>query len=327
MSLRLQRGASNLDGILILAFLLFILLIQHGSGVSVTGKPLSSSSSSGAKSSGGTISSSRPATREEMGVVGGTTIRSAGYPSLSISSGNARSEIQSYREYIVITNWGKTAVDITGWTLRNGKDKRVYMIGDQLQRFSADIAVIPGAAPILMPQGGSVVQNVVLQPGEKAVVTTGLVANRTPYNVTSFRENSCTGYLERLDDYNFQPALQTSCPDPEREPGFDTLDPQCRAFVERLSPCETPDFEPKDREGNACRNCIDGQILSSSCGAYVREHFSYQGCLAYHTSDANFSFKNTWRVFLGRTWEMWGKNYESIELYDKNGNLAAFVNY
>lgn len=322
MSVRFQRGASNLDGILIIAFLIVIVFIQHGSGVSVTGKPISSSSSR----TNSTLSY-RPATSEEMGTVGGTTIRSAGYPSLSLSAGNARSEIQSYREYIVISNWGKAPVDITGWTLRNGKDKRVYTIGDQFQRFSADIAQIPKAAPLLLPQGGSVTQDVVLKPGEKAVVTTGLVANQTPYRVTSFRENSCTGYLERLDDYNFQPALQTSCPDPEQEPGFQYLDPQCRAFVERLSPCETPEFEPKDREGNICENCVDGQILSSNCAAYVRKHFSYQGCLAYHTGDAGFSFGNTWRLFLGRTWEMWGKNYESIELYDKNGNLAAFVNY
>jgi hypothetical protein len=322
MSSRFQRGAGNLDGILIIAFLILILVIQGGSGLSLTGKPSPSRSSSV-----GSTPSSRPAAPGETGVAGGTAIRSAGYPSLSISAGNARSEIQPYREYIVVSNWGKNPVDITGWTLRNGKDKRVYYIGNQPQRFSADIAVIGKASPLLLPQGGSAAQNIVLKHGERAVITTGLVGNRTPYSVTSFKENSCTGYLERLDDYNFQPALQTSCPDPEQEPGFEYLDPQCRAVVERLSPCETPEFEPKDREGNTCENCLDGRILSSSCAAYLREHFSYQGCLANHAGDADFTFGNTWRVYLGRTWEMWGKNYESIELYDAFGNLAAFVNY
>lgn len=325
MPSRFHRGAGNLDGILILAFLLFVLVIQHGSGVSLTGKPLSSSPVGGKSS--GPAASSRPATGGELGLIGGTTVRSAGYPSLSLSPGNARSEIQPYREYVVITNWGKAAVNITGWTLRNGKDKRVYYVGNQPQRFSADVAVIPGASPVLMPSGGGTVQDVVLQPGEKAVVTTGLVGNRTPYAITSFRENSCTGYLERLDDYNFQPALETRCPDPAQEPGFEYLDPQCRAVVEDLSPCETPSFEPKDRNGDPCQNCLDGQIVSSGCGAYLREHFSYQGCLANHAGDANFKFGNTWRVFLGRTWEMWGRDYESIELYDKSGSLAAFVNY
>ncbi len=327
MSLRFKRGTSNLDGIVFLAFLIFILLAGYrnsGSG----GKLFSVPQPANGNGAGTTISSRSDSNRTTSGgVLVSPTIQAAGYPDISISRGNAGREIQSYREYITISNWGKAPVDITSWTLRNGKDKRTYSIGDQLQRFSADIAQIPKAAPLLLPSGGSPLQNVVLKSGERAIITTGRVTVNSPYPITSFKENMCTGYLERLDDYNFEPALQTSCPDPEDEPGIERLDTQCRAFVESLSRCTTPKFERKDREGNACENCIENKILSSSCAAYVREHFSYKGCIAYHAGGPNFSSGKTWRVFLGRGWEMWGKNYETIELFDQYGNLAAFSNY
>lgn len=325
MSSRFQRGAGNLDGILILAFIIFVLIVQHGKGASTSQLFSVPKFSSGTTISSPTLSGASPSS-SSRGTVS-STVQSAGYASLSLARGNAAREIQSYREYIIISYWGKTPLNITGWTLRNGKDKRTYNIGNQLQRFSADIAQIPRAAPLLLPHGNSPLQDVILKNGERAIITTGSVAVRTPYAITSFKENMCTGYLERLDDYNFEPALGTNCPNPDDEPGIDKLDAQCRAYVESISRCTTPKFEVKDREGNTCENCVRNQILSSSCAAYVREHFSYQGCVAYHASDPDFSSGKTWRIFLGRGWEMWGKNYETIELFDRMGSLATFVNY
>jgi hypothetical protein len=324
MSVRFKRGESDLLGIFFIAFIIFVLIVQHEKGQSFFSLPSFTNStvvSSGTTVVGGSGSSASGT------VLPGAAIEKASYPSLSLTSSNAPYEIQAYREYITVSNWGASPVDLTGWTLRNGKDKRAYSVGGQLQRFSADIAQIPKAAALLLPQGGSPLQDVVLKNGETAIITTGSPAPGGPYALTSFKENMCTGYLDRMDDYNFQPALQENCPSPRNEPGIENLDTACRMFVESLSPCGTPTFNIKDREGAACTTCVNGERLTSVCAEYIKSHFSYQGCIAYHASDPSFASGRTWRIYLGRSWEMWAENYETIELFDKLGNLAAFVNY
>lgn len=230
---------------------------------------------------------------------------------ISIGSGNASYAYQPYEEYVTIENRGNSAVDLTGWTMKNGKDKRPYYSGNVLQRFSADIAVLP---------------KLVLMPGERAVVTTGSVGVQTPYKIKDFKENICTGYIEALSDYAFTPPLTLSCPRPALEPGLEGLDRECREFVEYLPTCRTPQFENKDRNGEDCTTCINGKRLSSVCAAFIKEHFSYQGCLAYHGSDPKFEL-NTWRIFLGRGWEMWADKYETIELFNTLGQLVDSQNY
>jgi hypothetical protein len=301
----LQRGAGNLDGIVIIFVIIFILILTSGSGdgipVGWRVERLSTPSSSG------------------------TSIVSGAYE-ISLGSGNAPYAYQSYEEYITIENRGRASVNITGWQLRNGKDKRPYNVGGSLQRFSADLAVIPQAALVLSPTGGSIMQDLILGGGEKAIITTGSVGVRTPYVITSFKENICTGYIDALPEYAFTPSLSRNCPRPANEPGLEALDNECRDFVKRLSACETPKFGSYIGEVEYCEDCINDKRLTSSCAAFVREHFSYQGCLAYHRGNEDFSGK-TWRVFLGRGWEMWARDYESIELFDRNGELAGFRNY
>lgn len=309
---RLNRGAGNLDAILIIAFLVFVMIATHGdsgksNGGFLSGTTLGSDFSSGSKSIQRT-----------------TTIGSS---KINISSGNAAYEYQPYKEYITVENWGNTPIDITGWTLRNGKDKRTYDIGGQLQRFSADIASIPQATALLSPSGGSAMLDVVLERGDRAIITTGSPGPRSPYTIVSFKENTCTGYLEKLPDYSFDPALELSCPRPSTEPGLDGLDTACRLFIDTLSSCTTPHFDTKDRNGETCETCLNGKRLSSPCATYIKKHFSYQGCIAYHAGDANFTSNRTWRIFLGRGWEMWAKNYESIELFDRFNNLMSTQNY
>ncbi|MBX4206571.1 lamin tail domain-containing protein [Candidatus Parcubacteria bacterium] len=317
MSSRFKRGEGNLDGILIIAFLIVIMLLApKGSGKGFFSSPTLTGSGTAIGPASGSHSS--PSSFPSP---------SSSYRSLSVGSGNAAYENQSYKEYVTVENWGDKPVDITGWTLKNGKDKRSYDVGGQLQRFSADVARIPQAAPLLLPSGGSPLQDVVLQRGERAVITTGLVSVNSPYRITSFKENSCTGYLEALPDYAFEPGLQMSCPSPYKEPGLDGLDTACRLFVGSLSSCETPKFDAKNSKGEECATCVHGRELSNACAAFIRQHFSYQGCVAYHAGDPSFSSGKTWRVFLGRSWEMWAPNYESIELFDRFGTLAASQNY
>jgi hypothetical protein len=303
---------------MIIVFIIIVMLGSGGEGIEGPGTSWigGSTITSGSYSPSGTISSDTISSRQSSGGSGEVTI----------NTGNAAYTYQSYEEYIVLDNRTRNPINITGWQLRNGKDERPYYSGSTLQRFSADVATIPQATLVLSPIGQSVNQDVILQGNERAIVTTGSVGVRSPYVVTSFKENICTGYIEALPDYAFNPGLSQNCPRPANEPGIQNLDRECRKIVENLSSCETPKIGERRPGQDYCPDCFEGKLLSSSCKAYLQEHFSYQGCLIYHRNDPKFE-GNTWRIFLGRGWEMWADEYESIELFDRFGQLINYQNY
>lgn len=240
---------------------------------------------------------------------------------ISLGTGNAAYAYQTYEEYITINNRGRESINITNWQLKNGKDKRAYDLGSGLQYFPADVAVIPRAALFISPTGSNIFQDVILQSGEKAIITTGNMGSQLPYKITSFKENICSGYLEDMDEYAFTPSLGRQCPRPANEPEVSGLDTECQRFIGRMGSCHIPEFDTRDSEGNICSNCVDKKMLSSSCVAFIKSHFSYKGCIANHAGDSNFSGK-TWRIFLGKGWEMWAKEYETISLFDNLGQLV-----
>lgn len=243
-----------------------------------------------------------------------------------LNGGNASRTIQPYEEYITISNRGESSINITGWKLANGRDKRVYELGGTLNRYPADEAYIPSGTLVIAPSGNNVMQNIVLQEDDQAVITTGSANKGGPFNITSFKENLCTGYLENMPEYDFTPSLSQSCVDPSDEPGFRALDNKCQDFIEGLRSCTVPEFGGKDREGNNCPGCINGEILPSSCAAFIKSHYNYSSCVAIHRNDPDF-YSNTWRVFLGKSWEMWGANNELISLYDNLGRLVDYISY
>ncbi len=311
------------DAALIIIFCIFVLLAYPGVNPVNFGTPSKGTVNTNTSASGWFSSP----TFSTSNISQGSASESATPSSISISSGNAAYAYQPYEEYIELSNWGNKAVNITGWQLKNGKDARAYNYGSGLQRFSADLAIIPQATLKLAASGNSVDQDIVLQPGDRAIVTTGKVGVTSPYRVTSFKENICTGYIENSDDYAFNPPLQASCPRPGLEAGLTNLEPACRTFVEGLSSCRTPDLTERDQAGKDCKNCVNKTPVSSQCKAFITTHFTYQGCLAFHGSDKNFSDTRTWRIYLGRSWEMWAENYESIELFDTKGNLMSAQSY
>ncbi len=245
---------------------------------------------------------------------------------ISLGTGNASYAYQPYEEYITIDNREREPVDITNWQLKNAKDKRAYDLGGSLKYFPADTAKIGRAAPFVSPMGTNIFQNVILQDGETAVITTGLIGSQLPYKIVSFKENICSGFLEDLPEYTFTPPLARNCPRPTDEPGVSALDTECRKFIERMTPCRTPEFNTRDREEDICYNCVDGKLLSSSCVAFIKSHFNYGSCIANHASNPNFSGR-TWRIFLGKGWEMWAEDYETIELFDQLGRLVDSRSY
>ncbi len=317
----LNHGASNLAGILIIIFIIIILTTNasNNKGDTGLGWAIGNNISNGNYSISGSSSNNRTNSNDN------SSNTNSGTNEVVIGTGNAAYSYQPYEEYITLDNRSRTPINITGWQLRNGKDKRPYYIGSNLQKFSADIAIIPQATLILSPNDKSINQDVILGDNERAIITTGSIGNRSPYTITSFKENICTGYLEDLPNYAFNPALSRNCPRPNNELGIENMDTSCRNIVSSISSCETPQIGEKINN-EYCADCYKGKLLSSNCKTFIQEHFNYQGCLIYHQSDPKFSGQ-TWRVFLGRGWEMWAKEYESIELFDRFGQLVNYQNY
>ena len=304
------KGNSNMEGVVILAILIVIVLIMP-----------KGDSNPQTKSAQGKIQSTSNVSGENV-----VSPKSPDTQNISLSTGNAAYAYQSYEEYITIYNRGRDSVDITGWQLKNAKDKRAYSFGGDLRYFPRDTAIIPQATLLVSPLGNNLLQNVVLGSGETAIITTGSITSQLPYKIVSFKENICSGYLENMPEYSFTPSLSRSCPRPAEEVGVEGLDTECRNFVKRMSSCRTPKFETRDRDGDICHNCVDGKALSSPCVAFIKSHFNYNSCIANHRNDSEFSGK-TWRIFLGKGWEMWAKEYETIELFDLFGRLITSRSY
>ena len=305
----MKGSSSNLAGIIILVGLIVIMLVAPKA-------PSNSNSTSNPPKN--TVSNSNQET---------VLVPSSSHAEdVSIGTGNASHAYQPYEEYVTITNRGRTLVDITNWKLENNKDNRGYDFGGTLRYFAADRAFIPQATLFVSPRGFNVFQNVLLQPGETAIVTTGNIGLQSPFRIVSFKENICSGYIEDLPEYKFTPPLTRNCPRPAIEPGVSALDTDCRKFVERMSSCHMPKFDTRNKEGDICYNCVDGKVLSSSCVAFIKNHFNYNSCIANHVNDSDFSGR-TWRIFLGMGWEMWAKDYETIELFDQLGRLVDSRSY
>ncbi len=246
--------------------------------------------------------------------------------SISLSAGNASRSYQAYEEYITISNSGREPLTITNWYLKNAKDERPYNFGGNLKYFPADTAVIGKGVLFISPENNNALQDIVLQAGEKAIVTTGSMGSQSPYKIVSFKENICSGYLGNMPEYKFTPTLTRKCPNPEDEPGVNYLDIECRKFIDRISPCRTPEFDTRDSDGEICYGCVDGELLSSACTAFIKSHFNYNSCIVNHKNDPKFSSK-TWRIFLNRGWEMWALEYETIKLFDQFGKLVKSRSY
>jgi hypothetical protein len=253
---------------------------------------------------------------------------------ISLNTGNASYSFEPADEYISLANNSNKPITITGWKLQNAKGNRAYNVGNSLQYFPANAISIPAGVYILSPTGANDLQNIILKPNESAIVTTGSVGVTSPYRIVSFKENECTGYIENLPNYYFTPSLQMNCVQPRNEPGVRNLDTPCQDYISGMSSCHTPKFDTvdtqgrlTDSQGNSCFGCVDGNsTLSSSCVAFIKSHFSYPGCLAYHRNDSNFS-GSEWRIYLGQQWELWASKYETISLFDSLGKLVDYQSY
>lgn len=179
---------------------------------------------------------------------------------------------------------------ITGWTLvgKNGLDIKIGQ-GAYLV-YSAQVN----------PQ-----QDIFLQPGEKAIIVTG----ESPIG-TSFRLNKCTGYFEQFQD--FEPSLPKDCPEPADENLPNNLNDQCLDYLDRLPRCQMQISIPPG--------------LSLACQNYINDKINYKTCVELHKNDSDF-YKPEWRVYLGRTEQLWKKERETIILKDENNKTIDWKSY
>ncbi len=173
--------------------------------------------------------------------------------------------------------------------------------------YNLDIPIGEGIS-LYWPGATNTKEPIFLDPGGKAIVTTG----QSPIGY-SFKINKCTGYLEQFQD--FRPSLPKECLYPRDEDvpsGPGGLDDKCLDYIDRLPRCEVVKSMPLD--------------LTSQCQEYLSTKINYKSCVETHKDDPDF-YKNEWRIFLGRSDELWKAKRENIELLDRNGNLIKAISY
>ncbi len=249
---------------------------------------------------------------------------------VSLNVGNAAYSVDPSEEYITIVNQGSSPINLSGWKLVNSKGSQEYNTKTRSLEYVPEEITIPKAIGYVLPGAGfNLPQNVILEPGETAVITSGYQLKDSPYKITSFKENICTNYLEALPQYDFVPTITNRCSDLNKEPGIDTLTAECKNFVHlAVNTCSTPVFGQMDKKvPYKCEGCVNGlKAPTVACYNYIKDHFSYPGCIANHKNDEDF-YGDTWRIFLGRPSEFWGVNTEYISLYDQFNKLISFRSY
>ena len=274
-----------------------------------------SSGGSGGSVSGGSYSNA-PAYGQSAGLSGvPSSSKSAFAGTISLGGGNASYSYQPFQEYVTLRNNGSESVNITGWTLTNGKGTRpIQTIENSYVYPVADSAVIGQGTEFLDPSGNFAVGPIVLAPGDNAIVTTGRPFVQYPFSITTnFRENICDGYLK---NYPFMPSLEQDCPYPANDPAINTVTSECYDYMQSLGRCEDPYVSDKTRF----------DMETTPCQNFMTARLNYPACVAMHKNDASFSV-GEWRIFLGKQQEMWASERETITLYDTRGLIVDQISY
>lgn len=217
---------------------------------------------------------------------------------VTLSAGTAAlSQTDEDSEYVTIALSGsaRESVTISGWKIVSTRTR--------------SSATIPNGTVLLKSGSLNNTGPITLEPGDRAYVVTG----RSPAGI-SFKENICIGYLEDRQDYT--PRLTTSCPAPLSD--FDRFYDgaardyqECRDSVRALPRCETPS---------------SSNGVSSTCYQFMRKYLTYNGCVMYHANDRNF-WGSTWRVYLGKSDDLWPLRNDTLKLLDANGYTVDIYSY
>ena len=205
---------------------------------------------------------------------------------------------QPNNEYVQLSVAQNAApVDISGWTLES--------------EATGNAAVIPKGTET--PHSGIVnaVQDIVLEPGETAIVESG----QSPIGA-SFRENKCIGYFSQFQ--SFSPSLPQDCPSTLNElaahygDSYYVRDATCIDYVKTLNRCQAVLTPPT--------------TVSGTCQSFLVKYLNYNGCVDAHENDADF-LDSTWRIYLGRTTPLFRTQHEVVKLLDTQGRTVDAFAY
>jgi hypothetical protein len=213
-----------------------------------------------------------------------------GKVSLSASAARQNNPQKEYLEIRAHYNNAESIL-ITGWTLKGTKGETVSIGKGAYLPYSAQVNL---QDPILLEKGG------------KAIIVTG----QSPIG-TSFRLNICTGYFNQFQ--TFYPSLPEECPRISQDEVPIDYPDACFNFVRSLSTCRMPLSSVPAAAGN-------------DCATFISRKANYNGCVVDHKNDANF-YKSEWRIYLGRSEELWGNERDTIILLDQEGKLVDYVSY
>jgi hypothetical protein len=249
---------------------------------------------------------------------GGTATTSAWQGGIRISTGNSGYETAPDKEYISIQNSSAYDAVLTGWKLANGRgDKYIKVNLNQELKGVSDVAVIPSGTYVVSTLGiNNTSAPIVLRAGETAYITTGKAPTTYPASIgTSFKTTKCTGYLDQKNA--FTPSLTRNCPVPDtNSPVYRALSDSCYNFVRNIYSCQDPNID----------NSSAVNQLSTQCRDFIRAEYNYQSCVDRHRSDQDF-YGNSWRIYLGKSEELWSATRENYYLYDEEGKLVDRIIY
>ena len=252
----------------------------------------------GSSSGGGSISSGETSSLPTLsggGVFGTPSLYRTIVRMNHYVSGAGGDSGKEYLEISVTQNAG-LPVNLSEWTLRSDA--------------SGNAVAIPKGTAVPISGTINAVEDIVLNPGERAIVLSG----SSPIGA-SFRENKCIGYFSSFQ--SFFPPLPQNCPIPSDElasfygSGY-IRDVACVNYVENLSRCQVALSPPVGATG--------------SCQNFMIQYLNYNGCVAAHRNDADFD-GDTWRIYLGRANPIWRTQYEIVKLVDVNGKTVDAFSY
>ncbi|OHA21156.1 MAG: hypothetical protein A2849_02250 [Candidatus Taylorbacteria bacterium RIFCSPHIGHO2_01_FULL_51_15] len=210
------------------------------------------------------------------------------------------------KEYVVIQASAKNQgdVELTGLVLGSGVSLNAHAIG---RGWSFVTLGSMGEGEIIY-----------LRPGARAYVGSG----RAPLGHTTgspnsgaFQLNLCSGYFEQ--GLTFYPSLPLQCPRPIDDPlplPPNELSDACYDYLKRVKRCTVPSSVPENLK-------MDG-----SCQAHVFNRINYNQCYANYKDLPTF-FTGEWRIYLGRTSELWHDRHDLVELVDREGRLIDSRSY
>ena len=171
-------------------------------------------------------------------------------------------------------------------------------------------APIPQAAPVFILGVVNKVQPIYLEPGASVFVTTAA----SPVG-TSFRENTCVGYLSELQA--FTPEISSECPTPSETlpmtaDNLRTYGSSCFDYLNSLPQCHFPTTLPSD--------------LSSACRSFISTSMSYNSCVSTYRARPEFAH-DTFRAYLAFRSELWGNSHDVIQLLDDQGRTVDVLTY